>query len=465
MTAWAMALYVLATLAVGLWAARRVRNQEDYLLAGRGLNLPLAAATVFATWFGAETILGSSAHVAREGLIAAVVDPLGAALCLILVGLFFAKPLYDLRLSTIGDFFRLRFGRTAELVASVCLVVSYLGWLGGQMVALGLVGRLAFGWEPDTGIVLGALVVTFYTFVGGMWSIAVLDLVQNAVLIAGLFAVTALISGDGTWNRVARGLPPGFTDLLPHERSWLGWLNYGTAWMTVGLGSIPQQDVFQRVMASDSRKTAVRASIVGGAMYLTVGLIPLALAAYLRVEAPHALDSDDDAQQIILRLIVERTPAWTQALFLGALTSAVLSTASAALLAPAAIMSENLIRPLFPRFAERRLLALTRACVALIAAVSLAMALVRKDIHELVAESSALSLVSLFVPLCAGLWMKRHSSAAAVASMVSGMAAWFAAFMLETALDPLLYGSAASVAAYASVYFWLRRREAFRQAK
>ena len=456
MMALGVGIYVLGTLAVGLWAARRVRTQEDYLLAGRGLNLPLATGAVFATWFGAETLLGASALVAQDGFSAAVTDPLGAALCLILVGLFFARPLYDLRLTTFGDFFRLRFGRTAETVAAVCLVVSYLGWLAGQIVALGLVGRLVFGWDAGTGIVAGAAVVTLYTFVGGMWSIAVLDLVQNAVLIAGVMATLAAISGDGAWARVGAALPDGFTSLLPVERTSVGWWNYFAAWITIGLGSIPQQDVFQRVVSSKTRRIAVRASLLGGLLYLTVGVAPLALAAYLRVEAPELLVPGADAQQIIPRLILERTPAWVGLLFMGALTSAILSTASAVLLACAAIMSENFLRPLFPRFAERRLLPMTRACVALVAAAALVMALGRRDIHELVAESSALSLVSLFVPLCAGLWLRRHSAAAATASMVVGMAGWGIAFWNETALDPLLFGLAASCAAYGGVHFAVR---------
>ncbi len=461
MMAFGVGLYVLGTLAVGLWAARRVRTQEDYLLAGRGLNLPLATGAVFATWFGAETLLGTSAHVARDGFSAAVTDPLGAALCLILVGLFFARPLYDLRLTTFGDFFRLRFGRTAETVAAACLVVSYLGWLAGQIVALGLVGRLVFGWDSGVGIVVGAAVVTFYTFVGGMWSIAVLDLVQNGVLIAGLTATMAAISGDGVWTRVNAALPEGFTSILPLERTSVGWWNYLAAWITIGLGSIPQQDVFQRVTSSKTRRIAVRASLLGGALYLTVGLIPPVLAAYLRVEAPELLAPGADAQQIIPRLILERTPLWVSLLFMGALTSAILSTASAVLLACAAIASENFLRPLFPRFAERRLLPLTRACVALAAAAALFMALGRRDIHELVAESSALSLVSLFVPLCAGLWMRRHSAGAATASMIVGMTAWGVAFGNQTALDPLLYGLAASFAAYFVVYlavFFVKKR-------
>jgi Na+/proline symporter len=460
MTTAGVALYVLGTLAVGWWAARRVRTQEDYLLAGRGLSLPLATGAVFATWFGAETILGTSSHVAREGMSAAVTDPLGAALCLFLVGIFFAKPLYNLRLTTFGDFYRLRFGRTAESVAGVCLVVSYLGWLAGQMVALGLIGSLLFGWKPQAGIVLGAVVVAIYTFLGGMWSIAVLDMVQNAVIVVGLGITLVIVTGaEGAWRRVQEGLPENFLSFLPRDRTATGWWNYWAAWITIGLGSIPQQDVFQRVMSSKTRAVAVRASILGGGLYLTVGMAPLILAAFVRVEAPEMIAPDADTQQILPRYIVERTPAWVGLLFMGGLASAILSTASAVLLACAAITSENLIRPMFPRFAERRLLSLTRACVVAVAILALLMALDRRDIHELVAESSALSLVSLFVPLCAGLWLKRHSAAAATASMAAGMGAWAVAFFNDTALDPLLYGLGASFLAYLTVHLLVRPKK------
>src|ERR1043165_6221125 len=132
-------LYLLASIAIGLVAALRVRTSRAFAAAGRHLPLPLVTATVFATWFGAETVLGISATFVKDGLGAVVADPFGASLCLILAGLFFAGRLYRLNLLTIGGYYRVRFDRTVEVLCTLAIVGSYLGWVSAQVKALGLV--------------------------------------------------------------------------------------------------------------------------------------------------------------------------------------------------------------------------------------------------------------------------------------------------------------------------------------
>jgi len=123
-----VALYLLLTIGIGLWAAKRVHNSKDYLVAGRSLPLYMSAATVFATWFGAETVLSVSATFTRDGLGGIVADPFGASFCLFFVAIFFARAFYRMDLLTIGDFYRKRYGHAAELVTSLCITISYLGW-------------------------------------------------------------------------------------------------------------------------------------------------------------------------------------------------------------------------------------------------------------------------------------------------------------------------------------------------
>ena len=122
-------LYLLASIGIGLLAATRVKNARDFAVAGRSLPLPVVTATVFATWFGAEAVLGVSATFVKEGLRGVVADPFGASLCLILAGFFFASKLYRLNLLTIGDYYRLRYNRTVEWLSTLAIVVSYLGWV------------------------------------------------------------------------------------------------------------------------------------------------------------------------------------------------------------------------------------------------------------------------------------------------------------------------------------------------
>ena len=150
-------LYLFVSIGIGLWAARRVHNSKDYLVAGRSLPLYINVATVFATWFGAETVLSVSATFAKDGLGGIVADPFGASFCLLFVALFFARTFYRMDLLTIGDYYRRRYNKAVEVMSGVIISVSYLGWTSAQLTALGLAfsvlsqGALSI----NEGIVLG----------------------------------------------------------------------------------------------------------------------------------------------------------------------------------------------------------------------------------------------------------------------------------------------------------------------
>ncbi|WP_347158917.1 sodium:solute symporter family protein [Pontibacter chitinilyticus] len=436
-------LYLVANMGVGYWASRRVHSTSDFLLAGRQLPFYISTAVVFATWFGSETLLGASSEFAAHGLLGVIEDPFGAALCLVLVGLFFAKKLYRMNLLTMGDYYRVRYNRTTELLAAFFMVISYFGWVAAQMVALGIVMNQIFGTSLPVGILCGSLLVIGYTYLGGMWSVSITDFVQTIMIIGGLIFIVADLLWQVPLAKVTAGLPADFFRFVPQEHDATTWLNYAGLWITIGLGSIPQQDVFQRVMSARSERVAVFSSIAAGFLYLTVALMPLVIALYARALHPDLLQQD--AQLLVPGLILQSSSLWIKVLFFGALLSAIISTASGAILAPASILSENMLRPLLPRLTDAKLLRLSRLSVLVVAAISLAMALSSSNIYELVSESSALSLVSLFVPLVAGMFWRRTNSAAAIASMLAGMGAWLWALHLDTLVNPMLYGLAASI--------------------
>ncbi|EJF09020.1 MULTISPECIES: sodium:solute symporter family protein [Pontibacter] len=437
-------LYLLFNMGVGFWASRRVHNTSDFLLAGRSLPFYISTAVVFATWFGSETLLGASSEFASHGLLGVIEDPFGAALCLVLVGLFFAKKLYRLNLLTIGDYYRIRYNRTTEQIAAFFMVISYFGWIAAQMVALGIVMNQVFGVSTAAGIIIGSMIVVGYTYMGGMWSVSITDFVQTVMIIGGLIFITYTLLQRMPLEQITATLPDGFFRMTPPDRSPTTWLNYFALWITIGLGSIPQQDVFQRVMSAKSEKVAVAASLGAGLLYLTVAFMPLLLALYARTLHPELLQ--EDAQLLVPGLIMGLDSMLIKVLFFGALISAIISTASGGILAPAAVLSENMLRPLLGERSDKQMLLLSRISVLVVAAVSLGMALLRSNIYELVSESSALSLVSLFVPLVAGLYWKRTSALAANASILAGMAGWLLCLYLQTTVNPMLYGLGASVA-------------------
>ncbi|MCB9981832.1 MAG: sodium:solute symporter, partial [Rhodospirillales bacterium] len=188
-------LYMVISIAIGLYASLRVRTSTDYVLAGRSLPIYVTIATVFATWFGSEAVLGMPATFMEEGLGGIVADPFGAGLCLVFVGLFFAARLYRMKLLTIGDFYRQRYGKTVEILVSLAICVSYLGWVSAQIVALGLTISLISGEAVsfEVGMVIGLSIVLLYTIFGGMWSVAIMDFLQMMMILMGLLIVAWLI--------------------------------------------------------------------------------------------------------------------------------------------------------------------------------------------------------------------------------------------------------------------------------
>jgi Na+/proline symporter len=415
-------VYLLLTLIVGFIAARRVKTVTDFALAGKRLSFFMASATVFATWFGSETILGSSAEFAKHGLAGVIEEPFGAALCLILVGIFFARRLYRMNLANFGEFYLRQYGHKTEIVTSVIMVFSYLSWVAAQFLALGIVLNTITGLDLKLAIVLMAAVVTLYTTVGGMWAVSMTDSIQMVVIIVGLIIVLFVVSAEYGGVLAVLSLPPPTHWQLIKSTDAAGVIGFVNAWLVIGIGSIPGQDVFQRVMSARSERVAVFSSIFSGILYLTVAMIPLFIG-YLALRILHSDAAADDLQFLIPKLIMAKTSVVIQIVFFGALLSAILSTASGALLAPSVVLSENLLRKLIPND-DTRLLRLSRISTVALALVSLVMALRYDKITELVSDSSTYGLVSLFVPLIAGMFFHSRNAPAAIASCITGTAVW-----------------------------------------
>ena len=424
-------LYLAVSVGIGLYAATRVHNTKDFAVAGRSLPLPVVTATVFATWFGAETVLGVSATFVKDGLGGVVADPFGASLCLILAGLFFAPKLYRMGLLTIGDYYRIRYNRTVEVITSIAIVISYLGWVAAQIKALGLVFNVVTSGavSVEMGMVLGTAIVLTYTTFGGMFSVAMLDFVQMMVVMCGLLFIAWLISdlagGAGTVIDHARAA--GKLNFFPAEAKFSLWVPFISAWMTMMLGSIPQQDVFQRITSAKNEKTAVRGSVLGGSIYFAFAFVPmfLAYAATLVDPAKFAEIIKTDSQLVLPMLILQHTPVFAQVIFFGALLSAIMSCSSATLLAPAVAFSENIVKGFYPNMTDRRFLLVMRTSLVTFALAVLMIALNSKlTIFQMVESAYKVTLVTAFIPLVFGLYWKRATTQGAYFAMICGISVW-----------------------------------------
>jgi solute:Na+ symporter, SSS family len=433
MLVWFVLLYLAVSVGIGLWAALRVKNSRDYLVAGRRLPLYMSITVVFATWFGAETVLAVSSTFLKEGLSGVVADPFGFSLCLVLVGLFFARAFYRMNLLTIGDFYKKRFNRPVELITSLAITISYLGWTSAQMTALGVVFHTLSGGaiSLQMGIMIGAGVVVVYTLFGGMWSIAFTDLFQTVIIVLGLVYLASLL-GDmagGPSVIVAHAAAAEKFSFWPQlELKDVLW--FLAAFITAALGSIPQQDVFQRVTSAKDEQTAVRGTIIGGLLYFCLAFVPIYLAYSAFLIDPDMvkplINTEGNEHQLILpNLILNHTPMFAQVVFFGALLSAILSTTSGALLAPTALFTENILRPFFPHMSDRQFLLTLRLVLIIFALCVMLFALNSEaTIYEMVQNAYKVTLVSCFVPLVFGLYWRHANVPGAVAAVLLGMFGW-----------------------------------------
>jgi SSS family transporter len=416
------------------------------MLAGRSLPLLLSTSALFATWFGSETVFGASSEFLQGGLLAVIEDPFGAALCLFLFGTLFARKLYAMNLLTLGDFFRARFGKRTEFVASIFMVPSYFGYAAGQLVALGLILNIITGLPLWQGVVISASVVIFYTCAGGMWAVSITDFVQSIVIIAGLVVLAVVVNDKaGGFLHVIDNAPPDTFRFFP-EVTPTGVATYLAAWSVLGLGSIPSQDVFQRVMSSGSARVAVRSCYYSSLLYLTIAMLPLFISLCAQQLYPDG--NSEDTQLVLPAMVLAHTTLPVQVFFFGALLSAILSTTSSALLAPSAIVSENIVKPIMKgKLSDRGLVWWTRVAIVVIGTASTAMACMKSNIYELVAESSIMSLVSLFVPMAAGMYWRKATPFGAFLSMIAGIVVWAWFEWNPISVPSLIPGLAASTLA------------------
>ncbi|MFN3860654.1 MAG: sodium:solute symporter family protein [Roseateles sp.] len=428
-------LYLLGTLAIGVWAGTRVKNTADFAVAGRSLPLVMVITTTFATWFGAETVMGIPAKFVQGGLGGIVEDPFGAGLCLVLVGTFFAAKLYRKNLLTIGDFYRQRYGKGVEIFCSLAIILSYLGWVAAQVTALGLVFNILTNgaMSPAMGMAVGLLAVLVYVVIGGFLAVAWTDFIQMIVLVVGL-SLIAMFSADlagGADKVLSLAQQKNLARFLP-ESSFTDIAMFLGAALTMMLGSIPQQDVFQRVMSAKDAQTAQRGAIIGGFSYIVFAFVPMfiVLAAVVVMGDQALLLAQNDYQRVLPSFIMGHMPLLMQILFFGALLSAIKSTSSATLLAPTTSFVENILKQIRPDMSDKQALVAMRVTLVVFAfaVLAYAIALQGTSIYDLVSAAYQVTLVAAFTPLVFGLYWQRATTQGAIFSIFAGVAVWVAFF-------------------------------------
>lgn len=432
-------VFFFMRLGIGIWAASKVNNASDYVVAGRGLPIYMTAASIMATWFAAETLLGASAKGYTYGLQGAILDPLGAVVCLLISGLFFIRLMRRARYLTVVDFFSKRFGVEVNLVASVLQVVAYVVWTAAQFVAGAHVVHSLLGWPDWAGMVLVGVIVTGYTTMGGMLADTLLDFIQMFFTAGGVTAVFLfLLKEVGGWdglmactdtlyvkNEPFAILPIKDYGFLGYQGT-TGWLYWISAWITIGFGSIATQDLMQRSMSARNEATSVWGSYIAAFLYLVFGIMsPLIGIMMFKLDPPSL--NKDHLEGLLVVASQTYLPVWINVLFMAALTSAMMSTSDSAILAGASVFTENIL-PFCSRkeVDDVQKLWWTRVMVLIIGGTCIGVAWLIGDSYNLAMMAWSVLLVGMAVPFICGMYWRPANRSGALASIFGGIGTWVA---------------------------------------
>ena len=420
----AVIVYMIVQLGIGVWASRRVASEEDYLIAGRKLGYPLMTFSIFATWFGAETIVGSAGTTYSEGVSLGSAEPFGYGLCLIMMGLVYAVPLHRRKLTTLADLYRQRYSVRTERLAAVLLIPGSLLWAAAQVRAFGSVlTTTTSALELETAIAIATGVTLAYTAFGGLLSDAITDLVQGVMLIVGLVVV-----GGGVVAQLG-GLGAAADAVATSGRVHLTSVGEGSvldaveAWAIPVFGSLVTTEVVGRVIAARSPAVARNSSFAAGALYISIGMIPVLLG----LVGPRIVPEINDPEQIVAALALRTLSTIGYALFAGALISAILSTVDSTLLVSAGILSHNLIVPVLKVTDERRKVRLARWGVIAFGVVAYLLARRAEGVFDLVEQASAFGSAGIIVTITFGLFTRRGGPVTAMATLVVGAVGYLVA--------------------------------------
>jgi SSS family solute:Na+ symporter len=420
-------VYLVAMLIIGFLASRRTTSTDSFIVAGRRMPLWICAATIMATWFGGGTMMGSAGAAYEGGLLAVIADPFGGALALFLVGFFFVRIFRRLKLLTMIDFFESRYGKVAAMIAAIGSIASNLGWTGALLVAFGFVFETLTGVPVEIGIMAGAVIVIAYTTAGGMWAVAITDFVQMGIIGVGLIMLLVVVLIDvGGWSAIAPQLPETTFRMVPLQHTGEAWLLYLRMWLIFGLADCSAQTLMQRAFAAKNEQVAQNAFYLAGFGHLTLGMVAVILGIIASVTLPGL----EDPESVIPNLALKHLHPIAIAFFVGALLSAIMSSADSALLAAASIFSTNIMPYFKPGSSDREKLHQTRFSIPVFGFIAVFVALKVQVVYDLILDSNSVILVCVVVPFIAGIWWKKANRTGALAAMAGGFIVWLGSELL-----------------------------------
>ncbi len=483
--------YLFIMLFIGWFTSRKIKCLADFLVAGRRLPFWMATATLLATWFGAGSSMGVAATVFSDGLSAVIADPFAASISLVLAGFFIVKKLREKNYFTVTDIVEQKYGKKAGIYTSFWLLPVYIGWLGAQILGFGTLVHILFGTSVFWGSIIGAIIVVAYTLCGGMWAVTLTDVVQVSIIILGLVSlIPGVFTEVGSFQNPMDSIPAKDVSLSMASATGGGtafndYIYYIGGWIIMGLGCMVGQDLMQRSLSSKTPGIARTSSITSGIMYMLIGIVPILIGFAARIIlpkygiTPETMGTDLENQVLprVALVIFGKEHMIILILFLGALMSAILSSADSSLLAGSSLFANNVLKPL-KNLPEKHMLAVTRIVTLIFAVLALVLALGVNSIYQLMINCWASQLVIVFIPVMAAIYLPKSTKRSAWACLASSTAVWlgyvvvcctgldlgFMEIMESTELTTILtcgavYGFAAGIICFAVSYIFFDLKE------
>ena len=435
-------LYMLVIIGLGLFYSRRVHEADDLTVAGRQLNFIFIVPSIIATWICAGAMMGAAGYAFLFGMQGIIIDPWAPALCMVIIGLFFAFRMRRAKYTTITDFFNHRFGYTSGLLYTIIQILSALAWLGGQLVALGVIVYLTTGFDKETAVIIATLVIILVTAFGGLWALSRVDMIAFILIIIGLLILLpAALDQVGGFNELlATGenwaeLPTWSMKIESGEEGFLwytglfGVLLYISAWTSLSLGDVPSQVLMQRALAAKDEKTAVAGFLTSGLLYLTIGMIPVLIGISVYTTGMLNGIPVNEAENVLPWAAYTFLPPWAGVLFIVTLAAAIVSTSGDNALIISTLIGHNIYRNIKPQASNVEILKVVRIAIPVATLIAMVIALYFDNVYKLIALSGGIQLATVSAAYIIGYFWNKANAAGAISSFFTGLASWIIVYL------------------------------------
>ncbi|MFO7951382.1 MAG: hypothetical protein R6U91_01035 [Bacillota bacterium] len=437
-----LGIYMAIIILLGFIYSRRVHEADDLTVAGRQLSFIFMVPSIVATWICAGAMMGAAGYAFLFGMQGVIFDPWAPALCMVLIGILFAYRMRKARYTTITDFFNYRYGNFSGFLYTIIQILSAMAWLGGQLVALGIIVYLTTGFPMQIAVIIATLVIIIVTAFGGLWALSRIDTITFSLILVGLLILLPPAIGEigGLGELIEQadnwaGLPTWSMTIEGGEKGYLwytgllGILLYISAWASLSLGDVPSQVLMQRALAAKTEKTAVAGFLTSGFLYLTIGMIPVLIGISVYTTGMLEGVPVTEAENVLPWAAYTFLPPWAGVLFIVALAAAIISTSGDSALIIATLIGHNVYRYINPQVSSTEVLRIVRIALPIVTILAMAIALYFETVYKLIVFSGGIQLATIAGAYIIGYFWPKANTAGAVSSFFTGLISWIIVYL------------------------------------